>query len=446
MGWIKTKLGDYLTVRKDRFKPSDERILGLRRIEKIDFAGNIYVSDKPSNTDMILVKKGDLVISGINVEKGAMNVYEGDEDLVATIHYSSYSFDRDKLNIDFLKHFLKSDKFKEVLKEQVPGGIKTEIKPKHILPLEVNFPETLLEQNDTVEQLDNYNIQINSIDSELQNQLAYVKQLRQAYLTEAMQGKLVSNDLPAGEETGQQLLEKIKAEKSQLIKDKKLKKEKPLAPIKPEEIPFEIPENWVWCRLGEIVMMSRGKFSIRPRNDPRYFGGEHPFIQIGSLDEYGSVINNSPQTLNELGCKVSKKFPKETIVIAIVGGTIGNLGILGREMYFTDSIVGVLPFELYVQKFILNYLKHKQPEIKSQGYQMAGQPNIKLPNLENLFIAFPPLCIQNKIVEKLDELMHHCDALEESIKASQTYNQQLLQQVLKEALEVKEEVIFDNGS
>ncbi len=271
------------------------------------------------------------------------------------------------------------------------------------------------------------------LNVELTHQLDLIKQMRQAFLHEAMQGKLLKST--STKETGQQLLTKIKAEKAKLIAEKKLKKENELTPITDDEIPFEIPKHWVWCKLGEVVSMSRGKFSIRPRNDPSYFGGEYPFIQIGSLDEKGSVINEAPQTLNEKGLKVSKEFPEKTIVIAIVGGTIANLGVLGRKMCFTDSIVGIYPLNWYNQDYVLNFLKYKQPEIKQSSYQMAGQPNIKIPTLENLAYPLPPFHEQEQIVAKLDELMAFCDGLEQSIKESQGYNEMLLQQVLREALQ-----------
>ena len=103
MSWEKVPMSEFLKHRDLRFKPKDKHIIDLRRIEKIDFSGNIITSTKPSNTDMILVKNGDLVISGINVEKGAMAVYQGKEDLTATIHYSSYEFDKAKINEEFLK-------------------------------------------------------------------------------------------------------------------------------------------------------------------------------------------------------------------------------------------------------------------------------------------------------------------------------------------------------
>ena len=114
---------------------------------------------------------------------------------------------------------------------------------------------------------------------------------------------------------------------------------------------------------------------IRPN-----WASAYPFIQIGSLDIHGSVIASFSQTLNKAGLEVSKMFEAGTIAIAIVGGTIGNLGVLGRDMCFPDSVVGVRPSQLTCQDFILLMLRSKQPEIQSVAYQRAGQPNISLPN------------------------------------------------------------------
>jgi type I restriction enzyme, S subunit len=94
------------------------------------------------------------------------------------------------------------------------------------------------------------------IITELSNQLELVRQLRQAFLREAMQGKLVPQD--TADEPAEILLGKIKAEKEKLIAEKKIKKDKPLAEINDEEIPFDIPDNWVWCRLGEIAELKSG--------------------------------------------------------------------------------------------------------------------------------------------------------------------------------------------
>src|SRR3989337_177117 len=126
--WEKVEISSFLTERQQRFKPAEANTLGLNRIEKIDFSGFIHTSNhKPTRTDMVLIKKGDLVISGINAEKGADSVYEGDEDVLATIHYSSYEVDKSKIDVEYFKWFLQSQSFLNILKEQAGGGIKTEL-------------------------------------------------------------------------------------------------------------------------------------------------------------------------------------------------------------------------------------------------------------------------------------------------------------------------------
>ena len=135
--YTKVKISDFLTERQGRYKPDEKKIAAYKRLEKIDFSGMIHISEKPTKTDMIIVCPGDLVISGINVAKGAVAVYQGKEPVCATIHYSSYVFDEKKVDLEYFKYFVKSPSFVSVLQQQVKGGIKTEIKPKHLLPLEI---------------------------------------------------------------------------------------------------------------------------------------------------------------------------------------------------------------------------------------------------------------------------------------------------------------------
>lgn len=92
----KVPISSILEERDGHYKPTDRKICKLKRLNKIDFSGSIHLSDKPTKTNMIIVEPGDLVISGINVAKGAIAVYEGKEPITATIHYSSYIFDEKK--------------------------------------------------------------------------------------------------------------------------------------------------------------------------------------------------------------------------------------------------------------------------------------------------------------------------------------------------------------
>lgn len=440
MSWQKVKLGQFLKNREGRYKPNDKAIQGLKRIDKINFSGTIFLSDKPSNTDMILVKKGDLVISGINVEKGAMNIYHGEEDVVATIHYSSYEFDEEKIDIDFLTNFLKSLEFKKALKEQVPGGIKTEIKPKHILPLIVEIPTDVKEQKRIVKELIENNLIIENASSELTHQLSLIKQLRQAFLREAMQGKLVKSTNT--KETGQQLLAKIKAEKSQLIAVKKLKKEKELAPITEDEIPFEIPEHWAWCRLGEICD------TITKGSSPNWQGVQYVdspekgilFITSKNVDSFKidlTKVTYVEAKFNEIEPRSILK--KGDLLTNIVGASIGR-----TALYEFDDIANInqavcilrIEHNLINKQFLLNLMNSNFVIDLMFKMQFApGRANLSMGNVANFSIPLPPLHEQEQIVAKLEELMSFCDGLEQSIKESQGYNEMLLQQVLREALQ-----------
>jgi type I restriction enzyme S subunit len=250
--WQKVKVGDFLFERKEKYQPNDEKIAGLGRINKIDFSGNFHIAQKPSNTKMILICPDDLVISGINVAKGAMGVYRGDKNIKATIHYSSYTFDEGKINVDYFKRFLKSAEFVKLLQEQVKGGIKTEIKPKHILPLKINLP-SIKEQKIIVKKLKDIETEESDLKQEITQQQILLKKLRQQILQEAIEGKLTQdwrvknpNTEPASE-----LLKRIQAEKQQLIKDKKIKAQKPLSVITEDEKLFKLPKSWVWCQVND---------------------------------------------------------------------------------------------------------------------------------------------------------------------------------------------------
>jgi type I restriction enzyme S subunit len=443
MSWEKVKLGKFLKVRDNRFKPNDIAISDLKRIDKIDFSGEIFLSDKPSNTDMILIKKGDLVISGINVEKGAMTVYTGENDITATIHYSSYSYDGNKIDIDFLKYFLKSIEFKNALKEQVPGGIKTEIKPKHLLPLFVEIPTDINDQKAVVKVLQNRNSKVDAISTELSHQLSLVKKLRQQLLQDAVQGKLVEQN--PKDEPASELLKKIKAEKEKLISEKKLKKEKELPPIKANDIPFEIPESWVWCGLGEIIFDTEGGKSPNCLHEPAK-GKEWGVIKTTAVQEMYFLENENKVLPNNFIISEQHKVLEGDVLITRAGpknrvGIVCCVENLTKNLILSDKTIRIKHSkELLSPKYIAMTLNSPliKPLIELKMTGMAdSQVNISQDNMKGFPVPLPPLLEQHRIVQKLEELMQNYNELEESIKQSASQNERLLQQVLREALQPK---------
>src|SRR3989344_9500242 len=185
---MKTKISTFLKERPERFKPEEANKLNLKRLQKIDFSGNMhFLEDKKTNTNMILIKPGDLVISGINVEKGAVAVYQGDEEVLATIHYSSYEFDKNKIDIEYFKWFLKSDAFRKAVQTQTRGGIKTELKPKKFLPLEIDLPD-LKTQKQILQKINSMKNEINELEQNVSYDEKLLLSLKQAILSEAVQG------------------------------------------------------------------------------------------------------------------------------------------------------------------------------------------------------------------------------------------------------------------
>ena len=284
-----------------------------------------------------------------------------------------------------------------------------------------------------------FNLQFGTaqINNELVHQLDLIKQLRQAFLREAMQGKLVK--CTNTKETGHQLLEKIKAEKAQLIAEKKLKKEKELPPITEDEIPFEIPEHWAWCRLGEISNIQRGS-SPRPKGDSRYFAKSqtsYNWITISDISSFceGNKLKQTREYLTEEGSKHSRFVDKNEFIIAVSGSTTGKCCLTGIDGFIYDGLAVVKQINSNLpSEFLMNYMTYLYAHINNSK-SGASFPNINTDFLNNLIYPLPPLHEQEQIVAKLEELMAFCDGLEESIKESQGYNEKLLQQVLREALQ-----------
>ncbi len=332
------------------------------------------------------------------------------------------------LNAEFLYHYLFLNKEKELV-SRMKGMANVTLPMKEIekIPIPILSIE---EQTKFVEFYNSVKINSEEISTELTHQLSLISQLRQAFLREAMQGTLVSNETKDGR-TGAELLAEIKAEKEQLVKAKKIKKQKPLPPISEDEIPFEIPENWVWCRLGEIGETHTG---TTPSTLVReYFNGSIPFIK--PADIYNNKINYSNESLTELGLKNGTSIPANSILMVCIGGSMGKCFYTDRLISCNQQINCITPIFCNLKLFT-HILQSKYFQNLVKFFASGGAtPIINRGKWEKILIPLPPLEIQERIVAKLDELMHYCDALEESVKESQNANNLLLQQVLREALE-----------
>ena len=158
-----------------------------------------------------------------------------------------------------------------------------------------------------------------------------------------------------------------------------------------------IPADWDIARLDEIATVERGKFTHRPRNDPRFYGGEIPFVQTGDVVASGDYLREHSQTLNKRGLSVSRLFPKGTILFAIAA-SVGATTIASYNVAFPDSIVGITPKSGIPSLFLLRVLQSARDRIISTATESA-QANISLKLLCPIRFAIPPTQEQEAIAE-----------------------------------------------
>jgi type I restriction enzyme, S subunit len=253
--------------------------------------------------------------------------------------------------------------------------------------------------------------QVNRAKGRLEQVAAVLKRFRQAVLAAACSGELTSNWRTHNHQVSPQGLNSCEQE--------------------PDDV--ELPTTWAWAPLGNACKLERGRFSVRPRNDPSCYGGAYPFVQIGDLPPEGGAIREYHQTLNERGLSVSKMFSAGTILLAIVGATIGNTGILGFDSCCPDSLVAVQPGPHILLQYIDFFLRWRKELIRSISYASGGQPNISLKTLDPYPVPVPPLAEQHEIVRQVDRLFALADTIERRVAIAMARAEKLPQAILSKA-------------
>lgn len=201
-----------------------------------------------------------------------------------------------------------------------------------------------------------------------------------------------------------------------------------------------VPKGWSEHTLDDLALVERGKFSVRPRNDPRYYGGDMPFVQTGDVTSSGTYLKSFSQTLNENGIGVSKVFPKNTILITIAAN-IGDTAITTFEVACPDSVVAIQPYKHVADVYWLKkYLETRKTDLDAQSTQNA-QKNINLQVLKPLLILTPPYAEQKKIAQILSTWDNAISVTEKLLTNSQLQKKALMQQLLTG----KKRLLDENG-
>ncbi len=293
------------------------------------------------------------------------------------------------------------------------------------------------------------------------------QQLKNSILQMAVQGKLVPQD--PGDEPASVLLQRIKAEKQELIKAGKIKKDKKSSEIFrgaahnlpyayceqigkeirdiSDEIPFEIPESWEWCRLSDLAIkeIKRGKSPV--------------YADSGSVLVFAQKCNVKTGRINitlakYLSDSVISKYPQEEymqdrdIIVNSTGtGTLGRIGLYSDRdnpnnlPLVPDSHVTIVRVCKSISQYIYYILKWYQPYLEESGEGSTKQKELKADRIKELFIPIPPLAEQHRIVAKIEELLPYIErygkAEEHITTLNTTFPEALKKSILQEAVQGK---------
>ena len=266
--------------------------------------------------------------------------------------------------------------------------------------------------------------------------------LKNSILQLAIQGKLVAQN--ANDEPANVLLERIKAEKKKLIEEKKIKKEKPLAEITEDEKPFEIPDSWVWVRLGEIAIVKSSKRVF----EKDYVNEGVPFFrskEIGDLSRKEPVKTElfiTHKHFEEL--KEKYGIPQKNDILITSVGSIGNTWICdGRSFYYKDGNITQICNSQYFSSSYIELFLHSSVFFEQISTKVSGTAYnaLTIIKLNNLILPLPPLSEQKRIVAKIEELMPLVDEYDKAQKELDTLNsampEKLKQSILQEAIRGK---------
>ena len=246
--------------------------------------------------------------------------------------------------------------------------------------------------------------------------------LKKSILQEAVQGKLVPQD--PSDEPAEALLERIRAEKQRLIKEGKIKKDKHESVIFrrdnshyekldgverciDDELPFEIPENWRWCRLGTIAAVLGGKRIPAGRKLTEFNTG-HVYIRVSDMTDGGVSTDRLLYVPEDIYPSISKYIINKADVFITVAGTIGRVGKIPDELDGANMTENAdrLVLAGVNQDWLIKVLQSGMiQEQIAQATTQVGQPKLAIARIERFLIPLPPLAEQHRIVQRIEELL-----------------------------------------
>ncbi|WP_405207137.1 restriction endonuclease subunit S [Aquimarina sp. LLG6339-5] len=430
----KIKLGSVLIEQKKSVKSPDGKNLDLIGVSN---EIGLHVSRAKRIDDLSrykFIEMGWFAYNPMRVNVGSVGyVYKQDQIGIVSPDYVVFSCS-DEILPEYLLYLLQSDEGIEAINKNASGAVRKRLYFSDLARIEIVLPSIESQKN---------RLKVFRRIKELGNQISeqtskgnILAQLKQSILQEVIQGKLTEEwrEQNPDVEPASELLKRITAEKAQLVKDKKIKKGKTLPPITEEEIPFELPDGWAWCRFMEIVDFQIGK---TPASKQLSFwsNGSISWLNIKDMVSDGFVTKTSKKitekAVNEV-FKTQKIVPENTLLMSFKL-TVGKVSINKIPLYHNEAIISIFPFTGISKEFLFKVLPVIS-ELSASKKVLMGQ-TFNSSSLSAMLFPLPPHKEQKAIVAKAETLMDKCQALEREIKTSEANAQMLMQVVLKEAFE-----------
>ena len=353
-------------------------------------------------SDSGVPKIGDLMVTGVGtlgktyIVKETDQFYYKDASVLCVKNYGN-------INPYFFKIFMESQFMEDQINSNSSGTTVSTLTISRFGEYLFSLPP-LSEQERIVERLNDLFLKINKLkndETKLEElQKSFPKKMKDAILQYAIQGKL-TQQLPEDGDV-RDLLKEIKKEKARLIKEGKIKKEKPLPEITEDEIPFEIPENWCWVRLGEIIGLKSGQ-DMTPNNYNSINKGI-PYITGASNFSNGTIIIDR-------WTEVPRSIAGKGDLLITCKGTVGEMALLTEtKAHIARQVMAISGiFNLNIE-YIHLFLRWYVSELKAMAKSMI--PGISREMIINALIPMPPIKEQKRIVEKLEEFLSEIRNLE----------------------------------
>ena len=380
----------------------NERLINLEKVRYLSEENFIKCNRRT------LVKKDDILFSSVG-SIGSVIVYNEDYKLT---FQRSVTVIGTRINSYYLRIVLLSPYCQFIFKTQSSGTAQKGFYIRQVNNLLIPLPP-LAEQKRIVEKLDNVLANIEKLKSSEEKlsilQKNFPDKLKKSILQSAIQGKLTEQ--LATDDNVEDLLQAIKEEKERLIKEKKIKKQKPLPEITEEEISFEIPENWKWIRINDVSSIYTGNSINAKEKELKYSNVKQGYNYIATKDvDFNNCIlyENGVKIPFETNFKIAKKG---ATLMCIEGGSAGRkVGFLKEDVCFGNKLCSFNPMKIY-DRYIF-YVVQAPLFINNFKINMTGIiGGVSINKLKMILIPLPPLAEQKRIVEKLDKLLADIEEL-----------------------------------